>query len=471
MYTLCIETHESFDLPTQRDRLLLCECRECKNIDPNRLGMLLPAWKVERHNQPALTAAAFRARGRGGRAMLSARARAAPSASTARPFSGHSRLILPSLERHDASASDSLEGTRAMNWPHVLILDRSDFDRVLPPRPSPRLASDIPPPSATSSIHAEQAESSPHFAPQTPSPPNTRLGLYEDFGGEDLLQRIAYGQPADNKIIFHQGDLHPLPSDPVNPGMLLDAGSSPSSHTTPSRPASASSDLSSGFHFESPTGSPSSNPSLPINTSVEAYQQSNPHWHVRAVLLLTAFLHSEYHVTFRACNLLLSVMRIIFTVLLAISQQDSMPATLQSTLKHLGLEDRFQVRPVCSKCHKIFPAAVSIRQFCPRCHTRIFPKPQKSLMHRLTRTEPPPPPPTLAAPFCPLETLLKELLSRSDIEDAADNWHPSAHDTGIRRSIKDGNVVRELNGPDGLPFFRQDQYGELRLGLTLAFDW
>jgi hypothetical protein len=53
--------------------------------------------------------------------MLSAHACAASNAS-ARPFSGHARVFSPSLELPDPLASASVEGTRAMNQPHLLIL-------------------------------------------------------------------------------------------------------------------------------------------------------------------------------------------------------------------------------------------------------------------------------------------------------------------------------------------------------------
>lgn len=43
--------------------------------------------------------------------------------------------------------------------------------------------------------------------------------------------------------------------------------------------------------------------------------------------------------------------------------------------------------------------------------------------------------------------------------------------------IFDGRVARNVLGPDGLPFFRNDETsktapnGELRIGLTLDADW
>jgi hypothetical protein len=58
----------------------------------------------------------------------------------------------------------------------------------------------------------------------------------------------------------------------------------------------------------------------------------HPQWYVRGIIYLVAFLHVQFHVTFRACALLLSCINFIFT---------NLPGNLLSTRMPLTLETVF----------------------------------------------------------------------------------------------------------------------------------
>jgi hypothetical protein len=63
------------------------------------------------------------------------------------------------------------------------------------------------------------------------------------------------------------------------------------------------------------------------------YAGSHQKWYVHAILLLAACLHTKHHVTFRATNIMLYTIRLIFKSLNLIGPEEDMPVTLNTVIK------------------------------------------------------------------------------------------------------------------------------------------
>lgn len=100
----------------------------------------------------------------------------------------------------------------------------------------------------------------------------------------------------------------------------------------------------------------SNNQAHPVSTPLRNYEKAHVHWFVRVILLLVAFLHTRFHVTFCACALVLFTCCQIFIGLKLLPSDDKfMPITLTTTLKHLRLDDNFTIYVVCEVCHHLHP--------------------------------------------------------------------------------------------------------------------
>ncbi|KDQ05579.1 hypothetical protein BOTBODRAFT_182420 [Botryobasidium botryosum FD-172 SS1] len=203
---------------------------------------------------------------------------------------------------------------------------------------------------------------------------------------------------------------------------------------------------------------------LPPRTKTEdLYTASSSYWFVRLAMLITAFLHTQYQLPFRACALLLFVLRCIFLGAGLISDSEDMPIKLDTALNRLGLEPRFTIYPLCRRCHRFVqnPKA-TLKEQCLSCEEVIF-------------SPPPPgskkPKPKLAAPFSPLSHLLVDFLQREGMEQELDRWRTKGSTPGKLDSVMCGDVWKTIKGADGQPFFGPDYGDELRIGVTLSLDW
>lgn len=205
------------------------------------------------------------------------------------------------------------------------------------------------------------------------------------------------------------------------------------------------------------------------------FQKSHSQWFVRITMGLVALLHAKHRVSFRACNLILFSFAKIFSGLGVLSALDPMPQTLGSVLKRLDLEDRFRLYPICASCHRIFQIGIPISSVCPDCSQPLFKPVSSSLFQRLTGKPVPPLSPNAAAPIQTLSSLLVDFLARPEIESNINGWRTQEHKIGHYADISDGTVWRTLRGPDSKLFFsptdNQPTISELRIGVTLAFDW
>ena len=183
--------------------------------------------------------------------------------------------------------------------------------------------------------------------------------------------------------------------------------------------------------------------------------------------LLVAWLHTHFHLPFRACNAVLVVGAIIFKAL-GTSPNPAMLTTLNPVLSALEIQPNFAIFPVCPQCQDVFPAGVAV---CGKCSLPLYRgSPGSDQQHAGPQATP-----LLQFPFKSLEEQLRAVLAVPGMEDQLDHWRKKQRQPGVYKDMFDGRISKELCGADGLPFFRHDLQempdGELRLGVTLGADW
>lgn len=219
---------------------------------------------------------------------------------------------------------------------------------------------------------------------------------------------------------------------------------------------------------------PFAHPCVTLSHVVSENQMNNP---IYIVKLLVCWLHVQYHLAFRACGVILITLAI---VLKAAGVRDEMHSTLTSVLNNMGVEPVFDIWPVCPNCLEVHPLSSTesdSRARCKRCNTHLYDTSPTAAQRRKGQTERKDARPLLQFPTKPLEEHLASLLMVPGLEDELEQWRQKTRTQGEYRDIFDGEVCREVLGPDGLPFFGhnlselQGPHGELRLGVTLGADW
>ncbi|KAI0309474.1 hypothetical protein OF83DRAFT_1158491, partial [Amylostereum chailletii] len=198
------------------------------------------------------------------------------------------------------------------------------------------------------------------------------------------------------------------------------------------------------------------------------YVLSNSHdkWFIRILLIVTAFLHTEYHLPFRGCAVLLFTLRTIFVALGLILNDDPTPITLTTTFKLLDLGDRFDTLIACSRCHRLHVSAIASGSTCAGCSEPLFNARSSTWFQHLTGQSPPPPTPKLAVPYQSLSSMLAEVLSRPGMEEEVGIWKTRGRRDGVYNDIMDGAIWKDMLGPDGQKFFRADNTQEIRIVTT-----
>ena len=213
------------------------------------------------------------------------------------------------------------------------------------------------------------------------------------------------------------------------------------------------------FRFDIPE------PPLP---GYETVINSSDSWIWRIIILLTTWAHVSFHVPKRVLEVIMKVLKGIFTAIRQMEGVQEAPITLKTAFKSLGLEDNFVVFPMCVTCRRIYSKDDLSEDFlCTYCDKELFNETGKTKKKARKRT------PCLQFPFRPVSSQLSEFLNREGIEDALDSWRQRTSDDTLR-DMMDGHIWKELKGHDGKPFFntdpnREDKH-ELRIGITLGFD-
>ncbi|KAF7293363.1 alcohol dehydrogenase [Mycena kentingensis (nom. inval.)] len=202
--------------------------------------------------------------------------------------------------------------------------------------------------------------------------------------------------------------------------------------------------------------------------------QPSRFWFWESVLLLGAWLHCSWHLPHRACNLMFKVLRTIFIVASLLSCKDDVPVDLRTAFRRLGLDGGIEIRAMCPRCRRTFPADSPANLLCSHCKLPLFHEPERVPDSARPRPGSSHPKPILQAPHLPLSHQLVEFLNRDDNETACEAYLTRVSVPGKLSDIQDGEIARSLKAPDGRPFFDtavdRPNPTELRMGLGFGED-
>lgn len=205
--------------------------------------------------------------------------------------------------------------------------------------------------------------------------------------------------------------------------------------------------------------------------------RSTPHLsqlssHLLCVYAIVAWLHLNFHLSRVACNAVLWAFALVIS---SLSPSLAVPfVTLKSANHALGLDDLpVSILPVCPQCKEVFPASESTPDTCLKCATVLFKENTTSRgTRRGSRV------PIVKYPTMSITSQLEAMLAVPGVEESLDGWRAKERQPGVYQDIFDGQVTKNLLGPDGKPFFANTGPGdargpndELRIGLAWGVDW
>ncbi|KAJ7739013.1 hypothetical protein B0H16DRAFT_1729688 [Mycena metata] len=204
-------------------------------------------------------------------------------------------------------------------------------------------------------------------------------------------------------------------------------------------------------------------------------REIHPNRAVYLIYVAVLWLHTQFHVPFRACNALLAIFALAF-------QAGGAPitppirTTLPTIIHHLGAEPSIQILPVCPSCLEVYPASSPRDATCTKCTHPLFPMTPTSSQAR-NNTVPENPRPYLQFPTKSLADQLATLLSTEGIETEIEIslGKAKARVPGVWKNIFDGKICQELPTAAGSRFFFPSEEevaaGELCIGVTMGVDW
>lgn len=317
------------------------------------------------------------------------------------------------------------------------------------------------------------------------TPPPLALQSDDESAGEMNLNDDGDSSSDDHQPWFLAVDDNEwqLPS-PSDPGSL--AGTESDLDDASPRLPGLQQDLPSPIHSPAATPSGEATPIRIPRTSQthhpsRIYTQSHTKWFIRILLILVVYLHFSFHLPYTACNILLFCISLILQRLNLAGDLNRMPISLVTAIKALHLHDQFVVYPICPTCHRIettsIPEAEQAAFTCPGCDTQLFSS-SPSYRYLSTLLEPlnaitsrTRPQPKLVVSYRSIPELLSEFLSRDGMVENMDAWREKARGPGRLGDVMDGRIWKELQGPDGEPFFGDHCPDELRIGLVVHLDW
>lgn len=189
---------------------------------------------------------------------------------------------------------------------------------------------------------------------------------------------------------------------------------------------------------------------------------------------LVDWLHSQFHVPFRACNTILVVIALIIHSFGIVTSAPVL-TTLPTVMGHLGVEPTFRVLPVCPHCLEVYPKKPKARKKCTVCNTDLFKTGCTRGGKKRASQEPVP---ELQFLYKSLASQLAEIVALPGMEDELDQWRHEARKPGSYSDFFDGGIARDLRDHKGGQFFANHGLnvvdrpnGELCIGLTLSADW
>ncbi|KAH9912376.1 hypothetical protein B0H21DRAFT_828763 [Amylocystis lapponica] len=160
-------------------------------------------------------------------------------------------------------------------------------------------------------------------------------------------------------------------------------------------------------------------------------QDVHPNPAVYILYLLVTWLHTVFHLPFRACNVILIATSLMFQAA-GVHLEAPLYTTLPSVMARMEAEPVFQVLPVCPKCLEVYPAVTpATLSTCSRCGEKLFQTDPTPAEHRRGRTSRAEPKPRLRFATKPLEEDLVALLAVPGMEDLVDAWRTKDRSPGL----------------------------------------
>jgi hypothetical protein len=217
------------------------------------------------------------------------------------------------------------------------------------------------------------------------------------------------------------------------------------------------------------------NHTQPVPTYSVYTQDRSSIWSI--VTLLVTWLHCIFHLSHRACDLILRVFKLVLSVESIRHGGSPEVISLRTILKKLDCEESILAMPMCPKCSRIFSPGIAADTRCPgpECSELLFEDSDSNGPEMIESRHPEPKPkPKVVFPCHPISSQLPAIFSRSGMEVLVESWRSRDSSSGQLRDIMDGEVWKRLPDPQGNLFFdnRPDRAfkDELRIGLTLSMD-
>lgn len=196
----------------------------------------------------------------------------------------------------------------------------------------------------------------------------------------------------------------------------------------------------------------------------------HPDQGVYMLYMLIIWLHQQFHLPVRACNVALAIFVLVAS---AFGKHSDPPllTTLSGISSAMGTEPTIRVLPVCPQCLEVHPDDVA-STVCTKCSSFLFKAIPAGSTSRNDRV------PALQFPYKDITSQLADMLAVPGVEAEMDKWRHVQRKDGEYEDVFDGRICQELRGPDGKLFFAntsaerdQGPNGELRVGVILGADW
>ncbi|KAH9911971.1 hypothetical protein B0H21DRAFT_714183, partial [Amylocystis lapponica] len=325
------------------------------------------------------------------------------------------------LDAHSVSPVPSYR-SRSLSYEDLNIAPPDTTDaNMTPPADDPS----SPASSHRSLSYVEGMQSPPCFSADIPPQEEPRLTPeHEPHANQDAAAHSPMLQPNDHHSPPHF-DADVPPEEP---------------RLTPEHEPQANHDAAAHSPMLQPNNP--SDADVPIEmppASHQVLEDSSEVWFWRVVMLLCSWLHLQYHVPYRACTLILQVMRLIFITVGLLTRDSDAPITLLTSLHRLQLRDNFEIKAMCISCCRVYDGNSDTTLQCSTCNIPLF---------KSTSTNAPPEP----AP---------------DTADTSDQPAKPPLHANVKTSVPRLQTPYSLLSAQ-LPEARKSD--ELRIGVTLGFD-
>ncbi|KAH9917859.1 hypothetical protein B0H21DRAFT_827671 [Amylocystis lapponica] len=313
----------------------------------------------------------------------------------------------------------------------------------------------------------EDLADSDHTAVEPTAPPSRSLSEHR---AQEVLIAPLPSSSSNGKDLADHATVEPTatpsrsPSEPrAHPNLNNDSASrAPSCEEHPAPDVAHASSHEEHHHAPDAARAP---PSIPIDMPPPArnlLDDSSDVWYWRALMLLCIWLHLHYHTPYRACTLILQVIRFIFVTLGLLTSDSDALVTLHTAMQRLQLRDNFEVKAMCIACSRLYDNNPEGNPLCSTCKTPLFKSTVVSKQPEAAQNAVPPSDNPTKVP------------SRANAKTAVPQLQTPYSILSTQLPDYDGNLWKTLPGPDGKLFFdnrpdREDP-SELRIGVTLGFD-